>query len=337
MKDKILGNTKILLLISITLVFAVFIFAGIFIGARFDVEYLILYALQFIAIVAIVLTVWNYKNRKLHTFYNHNVENIIQDRTQEIREVNDKFVDELEYARSIQQSLLPLRNLKFDDVSFVSAYYPCARLSGDFYDIYRIDENSIGMYVLDVSGHGISAALMTMFCNNFIKSPERIVKKYRGLKPHRNLSNFYEEFNKVNFPPEMYMVMMYASYNMNTKVLTYCSGGLNSMPIVIRKNGEMEYLDKSSGFPICKMEDVFVPEYQSARIQLHKGDRVIFYTDGFVDDMHNGVLSIDELKTILSMCLDEELDVLNEQIQNHILTKVDNLDDDVTYFIMNVE
>lgn len=75
------------------------------------------------------------------------------------------------------------------------------------FDIYRLNEENIGMYVLDVSGHGVSAALMTMFCNNYIKSSEKLIMKYRGLKPHRNLKHFYDEFNKMNFPDEMYMVM----------------------------------------------------------------------------------------------------------------------------------
>ncbi len=336
MRNNILRNLKIILLISLIFGSIVLVFFAIQIGATYEIKYWILYFIQFIALVGIAITITLYRKYKEKIFYDRNLENIVQDRTQEIRKANDKFVDELEYARSIQQSLLPLRNLKFEDATFLSAYFPCSRLSGDFYDIYRIDENSVGMYVLDVSGHGISAALMTMFCNNFIKSPERIVKKYRGLKPHRNLSNFYEEFNKVGFPSEMYMVMMYASYNLRTNIMTYCSGGLNSIPLVIRKNGGIEYLDKSLGFPICKMEDVFVPEYESAKIQLYKGDRVIFYTDGLFDDMQNGVLDEGEFKTILNMCRNEELDVLYNQIQSQILPKIDKLDDDVTYFIMEV-
>ncbi len=331
MNNKWLKNIKNLILLSIVLIFLLFIFVAI---KYWKTKSLVFYLLQIACFLSMLLLISFYKKHSDSYEYNKKVENMVQDRTKEMKKEKDKFVDELEYARIIQQSLLPLRELTFDDISFSSAYFPCERLSGDFYDIYRIDENSIGMYVLDVSGHGISAALMTMFCNNFIKSPERIVKKYRGLKPHRNLSNFYEEFNKVNFPPEMYMVMMYASYNIKTRVLTYCSGGLNSEPIVIRKNGGIEYLDQSSGFPICRMEDVFVPEYESARIQLYKGDRVIFYTDGLVDDMHNGVLGLDDLKAILNMCRDEELTILNQQIQSQIIPIADTLSDDITYFIM---
>ncbi len=165
----------------------------------------------------------------------------------------------------------------------MSEYFPCERLSGDFYDIYRIDEDNIGMYVLDVSGHGISAALMTMFCNNFIKSTERLIKRYRGLKPHRNLKHFYEEFNKMNFPEEMHMVIFFASYNISTRTLTYCTGGMNCYPILVRKSGDAEFLNQSQGFPICQMSEFFTPEYKSAKIDLMPGDRIVFYTDGLID------------------------------------------------------
>ncbi len=291
-------------------------------------------SVQLMVIIVMLYAIFREKPQHQDENYATNLKDMIEVHTRELKKTNDKMIEELEYARIIQQSLLPDKNLTFGDAKVISEYVPCGRLSGDFYDIYRIDENYIGMYVLDVSGHGVSAALMTMFCNNFIKSPERIVKKYRGLKPDRNLSNFYEEFNKVNFPTEMYMVMMYASYNLKTRVLTYCSGGLNCLPIVSRKNGSMEYLDQSSGFPICNMEQFFIPEYKSAKIQLYKGDRVIFYTDGLVETSYNPVLSVDELKTILHICMDESLEELNQQIQNHIMFVEDNLIDDVSYFIL---
>ncbi|MBJ2357389.1 PP2C family protein-serine/threonine phosphatase, partial [Sphaerochaeta sp. S2] len=139
--------------------------------------------------------------------YAENLEVIVERRTTEMKNNNLRLIQEIEYAKSIQQSLLPARKVNFNKVTFVSEYYPCERLSGDFFDIYRLDDDNIGMYVLDVSGHGVSAALMTMFCNNYIKSSEKLIMKYRGLKPHRNLKHFYEEFNKMKFPDEMYMVM----------------------------------------------------------------------------------------------------------------------------------
>lgn len=268
--------------------------------------------------------------------YAENLEKIVERRTAEIRQVNARFIREMDYARSIQQSLLPLKRLNFKRLSFYSEYYPCERLSGDFYDIYRIDDDHVGMYVLDVSGHGISAALMTMFCNNYIKSTERLIKRYRGLKPHRNLKHFYEEFNKMNFPEEMHMVIFFASYNLVTQVLTYSSGGMNCHPILVRKDGSWEYLDKSQGFPICRLSDFFEPEYTSEFIHLQDGDRVIFYTDGLVDKDKNSIFDQEELVEMMRRYQEKPVKVLNKALTDKIGSVAAQLDDDVTYFIMDI-
>ncbi len=266
--------------------------------------------------------------------YAENLEKIIDKRTREIREVNQRLIKELEYAKSIQQSLLPLKRLNFKNTTFISEYFPCERLSGDFYDIYRIDEDNIGMYVLDVSGHGISAALMTMFCNNFIKSTERLIKRYRGLKPHRNLKHFYEEFNKMHFPEEMHMVIFFASYNISTRTLTYCTGGMNCYPILVRKSGDAEFLNQSQGFPICQMSDFFTPEYKSAKIDLMPGDRIVFYTDGLIDKFKNDVMDQDDLVEIIMESRHDSLKNLNNNIVRLIEPNAEKLEDDITYFIM---
>lgn len=278
---------------------------------------------------------WEKTERQI-LMYSENLEKIVDKRTKEIRKVNMRLIQELEYAKTIQQSLLPQRNLSFRTAVFASAFFPCERLSGDFYDIYRIDENNVGMYVLDVSGHGISAALMTMFCNNFIKSTEHLIKRYRGLKPHRNLKHFYDEFNKMNFPEEMHMVIFFASYNVESKILTYCTGGMNCIPIVCRATGEIFYLDDSQGFPICQMTDFFIPEYESNRTQLFSGDRVIFYTDGLVDKLKNNVMDQEELLEILKTHSCSTLSELSAALESHILPQAESLEDDITYFIMEV-
>ncbi|MCK5762696.1 MAG: SpoIIE family protein phosphatase, partial [Clostridiales bacterium] len=269
--------------------------------------------------------------------YTENLEKIVDKRTEEITSVNQKLTSEIENAKLIQQSLLPAKRYEFKNVLFVSEYFPCERLSGDFYDIYPIDEENIGMYILDVSGHGVSAALMTMFCNNYVKSSERLIKRYRGLKPHRNIQHFYDEFNKMNFPDEMHMVILFATYNINTGILKYSNGGLNNFPIVKRADGDIEYLDKNIGFPICKLSDIYVPEYESTEIQLNSGDKVMFFTDGLIDEKKNQVMTENELIDLLEQYHGEKLDLLNNALINVIDFKKRVLEDDITYFIMEIQ
>lgn len=269
--------------------------------------------------------------------YAERLDIVIEKRTQKIQDKTNQFMSELEYAKLIQQSLLPQKKMHFKNgTNFLSEFFPCEKLSGDFYDIYKIDEDNIAMYILDVSGHGISAALMTMFCNNYIKSTERLIKRYRGLKPHRNLKHFYDEFNNMNFPEEMHMVIFFASYNVVTKVLTYCSGGMNCEPIVFKKNGSFELLDKSVGFPICKLSEFFQPDYSSEKILLEEGDKVIFYTDGLVDKLKNNIIDNDELIELFINNSSYSLKEINEILVSKINPYKDSLDDDISYFIMEI-
>jgi sigma-B regulation protein RsbU (phosphoserine phosphatase) len=269
--------------------------------------------------------------------YTENLEKIVDKRTEEITSVNQKLTSEIENAKLIQQSLLPAKRYEFKNVLFVSDYFPCERLSGDFYDIYPIDGENIGMYILDVSGHGVSAALMTMFCNNYVKSSERLIKRYRGLKPHRNIQHFYDEFNKMNFPDEMHMVILFATYNINTKILKYSNGGLNNFPIIKRANGDIEFLNQNIGFPICKLSDIYVPEYESTEIQLNRGDKVIFFTDGLIDEKKNQVMTENELIDLLDRYHGKKLDLLNNALINEIDLRKKVLEDDITYFIMEIQ
>ncbi len=269
--------------------------------------------------------------------YTQNLEKIVEKRTSEIAAVNLSLVKEIENAKRIQQSILPAKKLQFRGVAYISEYIPCERLSGDFYDIYPIDENNIGMYILDVSGHGISAALLTMFCNNYVRSTENLIKRFRGLKPHRNLQNFYEEFNKMNFPDEMHMVILFASYNQESRILKYSNGGLNVHPILLRNTGELEYLDQNVGFPICKISSVYIPEYETSEIQLEPGDRLLFFTDGLVDERKNRIMHEEELPEFFKSYQDRSLQEFNQALKQRIGEAEEKLEDDITYFIMEVQ
>ncbi len=275
--------------------------------------------------------------KKKMKLYAENLEKIVERRTAEVQNINLKMIQDLEYARKIQESMLPPKELNIYGTQFISEYIPCERLSGDFYGIYVVDEENLGMYIADVAGHGVSAAMMTVVADQIIKPTSTQVRLLNDLAPHKTLNHFYKEFNKSEFPIEMHVVMFHAIYNTKSRVLSYCSGGINVLPILVRKSGEIITLSESIGFPICRFGDFFTPDYEKAEIQLEKGDRVIFYTDGLAENFKNNTLiEREDLIRILLMNQAMDLKALNQEILSEIKKIASGLvyDDDITYFIM---
>ena len=268
--------------------------------------------------------------------YTQSLKEVVEEKTQDLLEYNRILEGEIDSAKRLQQSLLPPGEVVFSGASFVSRNIPCERLSGDFYDIYAIDKNKVGMYILDVSGHGINAALMNIYSYQYIRSTSPLVKRFLGDKPHKNLAYLYEEFNKMNFPDEMHIVMLIASYDMSIGTLTYSSGGLNTRPLLVRSNGEIRYLNTESGFPITKLGDFYTPRYKSVHVQLFKGDRILFYTDGLLDERQGIDLRVEDLELILLSTLNQPLSAVDQAICAHISSRKESLIDDISYFLMQV-
>lgn len=271
--------------------------------------------------------------------YAENLEELVTERTKELEEANKKIVRDLQYARRIQQSLLPSKIMKIKNVSFVSEFIPCQNVSGDFYDIYEIDEENIGIYIADVAGHGPSAAMMTIFTERAVSHKNTIISKHDALNCEKNLFHIYKEFNKSNLPAEMHIAILNGIYNTTTGVFSYCSAGLNTVPILLSASGRLELLDQSQGFPICKLGDLFVPEYKKAEVQLNKGDRIIFYTDGLVGNFkYNTFMENDTLEKLLYQNKNANGKTLRKEINRKIreTAKHKAIEDDITFLIMDI-
>lgn len=274
--------------------------------------------------------------QKQFNLYAKNLKKIIDKKTIELRQINNQFIHELDHAKKIQQSLLPDTPRHYRDIQVFSGYFPCERLSGDFYDLNLLDEDHLGLYLMDVSGHGLSAALMTMYSKNYLKSSDVNLQLYRGLNPDILLKHFYDQFNTMNIPDEMHMVLFYATLHLSKNELTYCSGGMNCSPIRFKRDGRYEYLESSKGFPICQLSGFFTPEFKSATIQLEKGDRLIFYTDGLVDEEKNKVFSSESLIHFFNEKKHLPIRKVQDLLSARIEMKKDILEDDITYILVEI-
>lgn len=268
--------------------------------------------------------------------YTNKLESIIRERTRNLQDLNQQLQRDVDAAAKLQRSMMPAQSVRFRQVSFSTRSLPCEKMSGDFFDIYEIDEHRVGMYILDVAGHGLQAALMNIYIYHYIRSTSPLIKRFLGDKPHKNLEFLYEQFNRMNFPDEVHLVIVIAAYDMQTRRLTYSSGGMNTYPILFRKDGTSEKLDAAPGFPICRMGDFFTPIYVDCQVELQVGDRVFFCTDGVFDSRQPFHCTEEELSRIFFDSREDSLQVLSTRLAMRL--KSDRpLVDDVTYFILQVE
>lgn len=273
--------------------------------------------------------------------YSDNLNLIVRQRTQELEELNGELLNDLEYAKEMQRCLLPQKFPNNMFISFDAEYLPAENLSGDFYNVVKLDEENIAIYIGDVSGHGISAAMLTVFAyQNVIQLREKAGSGEEIIEPGFVLKNIYKSFNKTNISEEKYIVMLYGIYNILDRTFNYASAGINVSPCIIKKSGEIEEIN-SRGFPICKLADVISPYYDNRNIQLEKGDKLFFYSDGLVEARNkNGeICGQDKLKSFLKNNHTLDADQLNSAIKNEFFKHIgydSDLMDDVTFLTMHI-
>jgi len=117
---------------------------------------------------------------------------------------------------------------------------------------FKIDNDNIGFYIGDVSGHGVPAAMLTIFLNQTVKTLlEMETNELNKISPAMVWKHIpFFQLNKLR--RNVYIVMIYAVYNRHTQVLTYSSAGLNVSPILIKPSGEILEIE-IKGFPYANL------------------------------------------------------------------------------------
>jgi phosphoserine phosphatase RsbU/P len=188
---------------------------------------------------------------------------------------------DLEAAARIQQSLLPGSIPAISGVDIAWSYRPSEELGGDTLNIIRLDDTTIALYLLDVSGHGVPASLLSFTLAHTLSSfPEQsflfdiIGKKHRPANPATVAARLNQRFQLDLVAPQ-YFTMFYALIDEQNKLLRCIVAGHPPI-VVVRSDGSSELL-YANGPPIGVTENI---EFVEQNIPLKPGDRVFAYTDG---------------------------------------------------------
>jgi sigma-B regulation protein RsbU (phosphoserine phosphatase) len=232
----------------------------------------------------------------------------------------ERFEREMELAVEVQNMLVPIRIHKDDGVEIDARYLPHQNIGGDYFDFIRLNEDEFIWCIADVSGKGISAALLMA---NFQAS------LHAWATVEDDLTNIIERLNKIvlnNTKGERFITLFLAKYNQKTRLLNYINAGHN--PAILFSNGEAIQL-KLGTTMIGAFEEL--PFLNQGEIDVDPGSLIFNYTDGLMDYESQGPKSWNEeklMKFVLQHGNDTP-DSFNQTLLDHVsqLTKGKAIDD----------
>lgn len=198
-----------------------------------------------------------------------------------LRRQNEILKRDLEFAKRLQQSLLPVIP-KIEGYRITYTYKPCERLGGDFLDVINIDDKIV-FYVADVAGHGLLASMVTVFVKqSIIKNAHTYIEA----SAQEIMKGVLLDFIEMNFPNEVYITIVLGILEKKSGKVNMISAGHVTEPILVRANKKIKMFSMK-GQPIASID--LEQGFEIKETVLEKHDKLIFYSDGLIESKINMV------------------------------------------------
>lgn len=234
---------------------------------------------------------------------NQQYRNHLEAVNKELRSGLDELRSDQQAGRQVQMKMLP-DFMSHKEIGFEHIIKPSLMLSGDFLDYFVIDENHIGFYIADVSGHGASSAFVTVLLKNLTYRLKRNLKRGSSndlFHPVRVLERINEEM--LDTECGKHLTIVYGVLNTKTLMFKYSVGAHFPMPILLI-DGKAQYLE-GRGMPVGLFREA---EYQSYALQLPTTFSMSMFSDGVLELLSQS--SLDEKEQYL-------LDLIEKEAGNH--------------------
>jgi serine phosphatase RsbU (regulator of sigma subunit) len=183
--------------------------------------------------------------------------------------------EQLDLTASVQRNLLPGRLPEVQGLEVGVLYRPAAVVSGDLYDVVRLDDSHVAFTVADATGHGLPAAFLSAFVKRAFRGVESTAGGPRRLRPDEVLRRVNRELCEAELIDCQFVAALYAVYDETSGRLRWARGGA-PYPILSRRGAEPQRIT-SAGPLVGACDD---PQFEVVELQLHPGDRIILHTDG---------------------------------------------------------
>lgn len=228
----------------------------------------------------------------------------------------ERIETELSMAREVQARFIPNVPPRRGPLELAGAWIPARTVSGDYYDFIEHRDRMLDIVVGDISGKGISAALMMAGLQASLRS-QALDPALEG-SPDR-LSRLMSRLNVYlchSTAPERFATVFICSYHTDTSRLDYCCAGHNP-PLLLRGGSDDVALLESGGYPIGLFPEA---EYEDSSVNVDPGDLFAVYTDGITDALNREDEDFGEAR--LRRVLSRNRDRSSEEILERILASV---------------
>lgn len=242
--------------------------------------------------------------------------------------------EQLKMAGQVQRNFLPSQLPNDSKIQWSTVFVPADWVSGDIYDVTRLDEHHIGFYIADAVGHSMPAALLTMFVKHAIAMRETHGHDYQIFTPAEVVGNLNKQMIQQNLAGCLFATCCYCLLNIDTLKVTFARAG-HPYPVLIREGqGPIQYESRGGLLGVFGES-----KFEEKSIQLKQGDKLFVYSDGCEGlvgrtNEKGGFVFSEEFVSIASLDVEEMMVRFDEVVRSRKPAPGEN--DDVTAVALQV-
>jgi len=232
-------------------------------------------------------------------------------------------------AAILQRKMLPASLMQTETLEISSFFRPCQKLGGDFYDVIRLSPEKVAIIIADVSGHGISAALIAAMLK-FSLQMDHIEK----FTPYEMIMKINQRFCQILKNGD-YITLCYGIIDTGRSIMNLVRAG-HPYPILYRSHSKDSVALNPYGPPVGIDKEA---TYENMEVKLNSGDMIFLYTDGLTSAVCNKDQPIDMNRLIRHLGKktgnSSLLETFNSEIKR--LSEENEIEDDTSLLILVIK
>ena len=253
----------------------------------------------------------------------------------QLRQQEEALESDLQKAQRVQRKFLPTGFPRVPGFDFFGYYAPCEQLGGDFFGTLSLSDGRVALYLVDVAGHGVSAAMITVTFRELMRARRRTTPDDRLFgEPAEVLHYMNDALLEENFEPPIYVSMMYCVIDPRTNDVSVACAG-HPAPILV--SGQNQVQAVAAGGTVLGTHAV--AHYATTKLTLNAGDALLFYSDGLseVRNSRGNEFSAARLQEIMGTQHDQAASFIAAKLEEELTGHLEGTTpaDDITFLVVS--